>query len=65
MLRILSFLAAAAVLFALGACTTTTSRRDMAATNVDAGKVVTVDQWAKREHATVMWVHYPQAADRD
>lgn len=59
--RFLSFLAAAAVLAALGACTTTTPRQD----SVDAGKVVAVDQWAKREHATVMWVHYPQAADRD
>jgi outer membrane protein assembly factor BamE (lipoprotein component of BamABCDE complex) len=61
MRRLLAFLAAAAALAALGACTTATPRHDA----VDAGKVVAVDQWAKREHATVMWVHYPRAADRD
>ena len=59
--RSLSFLAAAGGLAALGACSATTPRHDA----VDAGKVVSVDQWAKREHATVMWVHYPQATDRD
>ena len=48
--RSLSFLAAAGVLAALGACSATTPRHDA----VDAGKVVSVDQWAKREHATVM-----------
>ena len=63
--RIRSFLAAAGVLFALGACTTTAPRHDTAAARVDAGKVVAVDQWAERKHATVLWVHYPQAANRD
>ena len=59
--RFFSFLAAGGVLAALGACTATTPRHD----TVDAGKVVAVDRWAKREHATVMWVHYPQEADRE
>jgi hypothetical protein len=59
--RFLSFVAATAVLLMLGACVSPASRRD-SATAVDGGKVVAVDQWAKRKHATVMWVHYPQAA---
>jgi hypothetical protein len=59
--RFLSFLTATAVLLMLGACASPASRRDTA-TATDAGKVVAVDQWAKRKHATVVWVHYPQAA---
>jgi hypothetical protein len=59
--RFLSFIAATAVLLMLGACASSGSRRDTAAA-VDTGKVVAVDQWAKRKHATVMWVHYPQTA---
>jgi hypothetical protein len=60
--RFLLIVAATAVLLMLGACASPASRSDTAMTAVDAGKVVAVDQWAKRKHATVMWVHYPQTA---
>jgi hypothetical protein len=27
---------------------------------VDVGKVITVNEWAVRRHATVVWVNYPK-----
>ena len=27
---------------------------------IDAGKVLSVNEWAVRRHATVMWVNYPK-----
>jgi len=29
---------------------------------VDVGKVITVNEWAVRRHATVVWVNYPKKA---
>jgi hypothetical protein len=28
--------------------------------DIDAGKVLSVNEWAVRRHATVMWVNYPK-----
>ena len=27
--------------------------------NVDVGKVIAINQWALRRHATVLWINYP------
>lgn len=27
--------------------------------NIDVGKVLAVNRWAERRHATVVWVNYP------
>jgi hypothetical protein len=27
---------------------------------IDVGKVITVNEWAVRRHATVVWVNYPK-----
>jgi hypothetical protein len=29
---------------------------------IDVGKVIAVNEWALRRHATVMWVNYPKKA---
>ncbi|HEU4665445.1 MAG TPA: hypothetical protein VFS55_15555 [Dokdonella sp.] len=53
------------VLLALGlsACAGSDGRNGVARRSydgdIDYGKVIAVNQWALRRHATVMWVNYP------
>jgi hypothetical protein len=61
--------AAATVLFlALSGCATTPgpngftrSRMDQ---DIDLGKVIAVNEWAVRRHASVVWVNYPKKPAR-
>ena len=57
-----------AVLLCLGlsACAGTTGsmRGSAAGNNIDYGKVLAVNQWAVRRHATVVWIQYPQAREK-
>jgi len=57
-----------AVLLCLGlsACagTTGSTRGSAASNNIDYGKVLAVNQWAVRRHATVVWIQYPQAREK-
>jgi hypothetical protein len=51
-----------AILLCLGvsACAGTGNTRGTAAgNNIDYGKVLAVNQWATRRHATVVWIQYP------
>ena len=45
-----------------------TARQGVARTSydgdIDYGKVIAVNQWALRRHATVMWVNYPTRPER-
>ncbi|GAA0715015.1 hypothetical protein [Dokdonella soli] len=56
--------AAAAVSLGLSACAGSAGRNGIARSgsmdsDIDYGKVVAVNQWAERRHATVVWVNYP------
>lgn len=48
----------ALVCLAMGGCATT--GRDRTASQVDVGKVLAVNQWAARRHATVLWINSPE-----
>lgn len=52
-----------AILLCLGvsACAGTagSTRGNAAGNNIDYGKVLAVNQWAARRHATVVWIQYP------
>jgi len=49
-----------AMLLCLGvsACAGHATRRN--ADTIDINKVITVNQWAAKRHATVVWVNHPQ-----
>jgi len=52
-----------AILLCLGvsACAGTAgnTRNNAAGNDIDYGKVLAVNQWAARRHATVVWIQYP------
>lgn len=52
----------------LSACAATGGRDGIARSahgdDIDYGKVIAVNQWALRRHATVMWVNYPTRPER-
>lgn len=55
---------------AVSACAGTGGSNGMARGNsgmdaeVDAGKVLAVNEWAVRRHATVVWINYPTKSAR-
>jgi hypothetical protein len=57
-----------AILLCLGvsACAGTAgnTRGTAAGNNIDYGKVLAVNQWAMRRHATVVWLQYPMRRDK-
>jgi hypothetical protein len=59
-----------AVLLCMGlsACAGSGGRNGVARSSydgdIDYGKVIAVNQWALRRHATVMWVNYPTRPER-
>lgn len=58
-----------AMLLCLGvsACAGTTGNtrnNNAAGTDIDYGKVLAVNQWAARRHATVVWIQYPVRRDK-
>ena len=63
-MRTLAFAAAIVGCLAMSGCAGTNDglvRGDSRMDNdVDAGKVLTVNEWAVRRHATVVWVNYPK-----
>ena len=50
----------------LSACAGTAgnARNNAAGNNIDYGKVLAVNQWAVRRHATVVWIQYPVRRDK-
>lgn len=64
-MRTLATGAAIVLCLAVSACAGTGGRNGMARgssleRDVDYGKVVAVNEWALRRHATVVWVNYPK-----
>jgi hypothetical protein len=62
-MRTLALAAAVTGCLAMSGCAGTNdlARGDSRMDNdLDASKVLTVNEWAERRHATVMWVNYPK-----
>jgi hypothetical protein len=63
-MKILAVGAALVICLALSACAGTASNSGLVRNhsmydNVDYGKVVTVNEWALKRGATVVWINYP------
>ena len=63
-MRTLAVGTAIVLCLAVSACAGTGGRNGMTHedrfdSDVDVGKVVTVNQWASHRHASVVWVNYP------
>jgi hypothetical protein len=65
MKRFLAFFASMSALASLAACAAPNHRHVDEPRGIDAGKVIAVDRWARREHATVLWIHHPQTKPGD
>jgi hypothetical protein len=69
-MRTLAGLAAVVFCLAVSACAGTGgangfARESRMDSDLDIGKVVTVNQWAVHRHATVVWVNYPKAQKKN
>jgi hypothetical protein len=66
-MRTLTLGVAVVLCLAVSACAGTGGRNALTAdgkmdADIDVGKVVTVNQWAVRRHASVVWINYPKKA---
>jgi hypothetical protein len=66
-MRTLAIGATVVLCLAVSACAGTGGRNALVAdgkmdAELDVNKVVTVNQWAVRRHASVVWVNYPKKA---
>jgi hypothetical protein len=63
-MRTLATAAAIVLCLAVSACAGTPQRNGVSRNggddDIDLVKVIGVNQWAERRHATVMWVNYPK-----
>lgn len=64
-MRTLAIGAAVVLCLAVSACAGTGGRNGMARgssmdDDIDVGKVVAINQWAVRRHASVVWINYPK-----
>lgn len=64
-MRTLAVGAAVVLCLAVSACAGTGGSNGLAResrmdSDIDVGKVVTVNQWAVHRHASVVWVNYPK-----
>ncbi len=64
-MRTLAIGAAIVLCLAVSACAGTGGSNGMAResamdSDIDVGKVVAVNEWAVKRHATVVWINYPK-----